>query len=240
MAFVMAPRHIRARPVGDIRLPINGTKYSIDLNLWTADQLVRAVLLLSFSEEDKDLFQQEIETLFQTAENREAEAIYKTIPLFPHPEIWKFRATEAIRSNVGLILDAMAFNNPYPSLHFDDNAWNQLVLKIIFSDKSIRRITGLADRRNEPLARAISDFAHERWAAGRTLPAEVWFLTELFPGERFWQDTETLLSSEDPANTHAGYLLWKAHKENAPTDFREKHLAALEKAAAADPDWENL
>src|SRR5690625_7070919 len=151
--------------------------------------------MLSIDESDQKQFHNTVETLFQTAENREAAAIYKTIPLFNHPEKWRYRATEAIRTNIGTIFDAMAFHNPFPAMHFDDIAWDQLVLKTIVGDKSIWNITGRKEHRNKELARALSDFAHERWSAHRTLPADVWYLVEPFPGEQMWKDTSDLLAS---------------------------------------------
>ena len=240
LGFVMTPRFIPNRPIEKTKLDVSGADYSIDLSEWTLDQLARSVLLLSMDEGNPEEFRNTIELLFQTAENREAAAIYKTIPLFNDPELWVHRATEAIRTNIGTIFDAMAFNNPFPALHFDDIAWNQLVLKTIFGDKSIWKIIGLKERRNSELARAISDFAHERWAARRTLPAEVWFLAEPYPTVQMWKDADTLLLSEDPSNRSAGFLLWKSNQDSAPDGFEAQHQKTLKKTAQKTSGWNNL
>jgi len=240
IAFVMTHRFVGQVPIGTHYIKPHDAPYEIDLSGWTRDQLVRTLFLLSLDEGNKDSFVEMIEELFQTADNREAQAIYAAIPFFNYAPVWTHRATEAIRSNVGLIFDAMAFNNPYPAMYFDDAAWNQLVLKTIFNDKSIWNILGIGDRRNEALAASISDFAHERWAAGRTLPPEVWFLTSPYPDERFWQDTYHLLSADREVDRKAGYLLWKNQFIHTPENFTESFRPLLEHLDSQSFDWENL
>lgn len=240
LGFVMAHRFISNEMMSAQTFEIKNSPYSIDLSLWTLDRLARVILLLSLDTGDKVEFAETIETLFKTADNRESEALYGSIPLLNYPDEWKSRATEAIRSNVGLIFDAMAFNNPYPAQYFEENAWNQLVLKTIFNHKSIWRITGLENRRNQELATAISDFAHERWAAYRTLPPEVWYLTEPFPGERYWNDVELLLASDRPVNHRVGYLLWKPYTSLAPAPINKKHEDIFSKLSKEKFDWKNI
>lgn len=240
LGFVMAHRQISNDQVSEGSLTIDDSAYTINLTRWSKDQLCRAFLLLALDTGNIEDFQRDIETIFKTADNRESQAIYASFSLFKSSEIWKQRATEAIRSNVGLIFDAMAFNNPYPAMHFNDTAWNQVVLKAIFSDKSIWGITGLADRRNERLALTLSDFAHERWAAGRTLPADVWFLVMPYPGERYWEDVDVLLSSDVPDNQEAGYLLWNEHRTSAPEHITDSHHEALQKMDQENIDWSGL
>lgn len=240
LGFVMAHRHVSSDLISSGELSVDDSPYKIDLTQWTKDQLCRMFLLLVLDQGNVEEFEHEIETLFKTADNRESQALYASIPLFSQPEIWIHRATEAIRSNVGLIFDAMAFNNPYPAMYFDNTAWNQLVLKAIFSDKSIWKITGLTDRRNEKLALTLSDFAHERWAAGRTLPADVWNLVAPYPGERYWQDVAVLLSSDSPDNRKAGYLLWKEQRKVAPEQVKKAHHDVFQKINQENVEWSDL
>lgn len=240
LGFVMTHRFVSGERISSGRLSVDDSPYSIDLTQWTKDQLCRTYLLLALHQGNDEDFHQQIETLFKTADNRESQALYASIPLFPQPDIWKQRATEAIRSNVGLIFDAMAFNNPYPAMYFDDIAWNQVVLKAIFSDKSIWRIVGIPDRRNEKLALTLSDFAHERWAAGRTLPADVWNLVAPYPGERYWEDVQILLSSESLENKKAGYLLWKEHRKVGPDHIKKTHHDDFQKLNHENVEWSDL
>ncbi|HLU94809.1 MAG TPA: EboA domain-containing protein [Membranihabitans sp.] len=240
LGFVMSHRHISHKPTKAGTIQPDNVDYPIDLNQWTRDQLARTVILLSLDNGNQTEFQETIELLFDTADNREAQAIYASIPFFNYAYSWKHRATEAIRSNVGLIFEAMAFNNSYPAMYFDDAAWNQLVLKTIFNNKSIWNILGLEQRRNQGLADTISDFAHERWAADRTLPSEVWFLVAPFPGEHFWQDTYHLLTSGVEANKEAGYLLWQTNASRTPENFTEAFRDLFESFSKKDLSWKSL
>ena len=181
-AFVAAPRYVARRP-----LPA--------LPLWTMDRLARVLLLISVANEPEPAAKQAIDTLFDTAELQELVALYTALPWLPAPEEWLFRATEAVRSNMGPVFEAIAFDNPYPAQYFAEPAWNQLVLKCIFTDKPIDRIVGLTDRANQTLANNLSDFAHERWAAGRTVPPEVWQLIPRFMTKTLLADVKKLLKS---------------------------------------------
>lgn len=155
---------------------------------WTLDRLVRVYALTQMSE-------MEMESLWDTAEINESVALYSSLMYLKSPEKWVYRGTEAVRSNIGDVFDAIAFENLYPSKHFSEAQWNQLVLKCIFNDKGIHRILGLNERKNMLLASSISDFAHERWAAGRQVPAQVWRLVDGFEYEGKMEDLRELKKS---------------------------------------------
>lgn len=155
---------------------------------WPLDRLVRAYALQKLSNE-------EINLLFDTSELNEAVALYSSLPFLANSQHWLFRATDAVRSNIGNVFDALAFQNPFPAKYFSELQWNQLVLKCIFNDKGIHQIWGVNERSNEALAKSISDFAHERWAAGRNVPAQVWRLVSGFVNEQILADLENLWSN---------------------------------------------
>ena len=127
--------------------------------------------------------------------------------MFSQPEKWLHRATDAVRSNIGDVFNSFAFGNPYAAKYFSDLAWNQLVLKCIFNDKPIHLIQGIDRRANQALADMLSDFAHERWAAGRTVPAQVWRLVVNYLNERILEDMTTLFLSNDIHNKLAATLV---------------------------------
>lgn len=183
-AFVAAPRFV-------VRRNVPGKPN------WTMDLLARLALLDSLPHEPEETYVQAITSLFDTAELHELAALYTALPLLAYPDRWLFRATEAVRSNMGPVFDAIAFGNTYPADYFSEAAWNQLVLKCIFNDKPISRIVGIRDRANQTLANDLSNFAHERWAAGRTVPAEVWQLIPPFMNETLLADVKKLLQSAD-------------------------------------------
>ena len=67
------------------------------------------------------------------------------------------------------VFEAVAHRNPYPARHFDESAWNHLVLKALFIGSTLAPIEELDARANPTLMRMLCDYAHERWAAGRTI-----------------------------------------------------------------------
>ena len=200
LAFVATPRFIGKRPIS-FELDNNQTKN------WTLDRLVRVYLLLKLENINPDGFEEQINTLFDTAEINESIALYSALPLFQNPEKWLLRATDAVRSNVGDIFDSIAFGNDYPVKYFSELAWNQLVLKCIFNEKPIHQIVGLHSRANQHLADTLSDFAHERWAAGRKIPAQVWRLVTHFLTDAIIKDLEVLFLSNDLQNQIAATLV---------------------------------
>ena len=86
------------------------------LENWTTVRLSRVWLLTRLDSSDLETYVRHIETLFDTAEMNELVALYSALPLLGYPEHWLFRATEAVRSNVGDVFDALVMHNPYPCL----------------------------------------------------------------------------------------------------------------------------
>jgi hypothetical protein len=97
-------------------------------------------------------------------------------------------------------------NNPYPSENLNDAAWNQLVLKAFFTDKAINDIIGLDERNNMQLAQTLSDYAHERWAAHRSVNPLLWRCIGPFINEDLLVDVRKLLSSSNQAEKKAAVL----------------------------------
>lgn len=86
-------------------------------------------MLLQLDATDKAKYFKTIENLFLAAEIQELVALYSSLPLLAWPELWKMRCAEGVRSNIGLVLEAIMYNNPYPFNYLDEKAWNQLILK---------------------------------------------------------------------------------------------------------------
>lgn len=82
-------------------------------------------------------------------------------------------AIEACRNNVLDVFCAMACENRYPALHFPEINFNQMVMKAMFNGVALSKIAGLSGRLNPEMARMASDYAAERRAAGRSIPADI-------------------------------------------------------------------
>jgi hypothetical protein len=208
-AFVAAPRFLAKKIIfldqeqGSV---LNAEIPGFSVNGWSLVRLARVWFLTQLDPSDKEEYVKNIETLFDTAEMNELVALYSALPLLSYPDQWLFRATDAVRSNMGFVFDAIALHNPYPEKHFSELAWNQLVLKTIFNDKPIHFIQGLDNRANEKLAMTLSDFAHERWAAGRSVPAQVWRLAGKFLNPTLLADMQHLFDSENEDDKKAAAL----------------------------------
>ena len=114
---------------------------------------------------------------FRTGDNAEREAVLHALPLLPKAERFVDLASEACRTHVQSVFEAIACENPYPARFFPELNFNQLVLKAFFTGVSARRIEGLHERRTAELIRMAHAYASERRAAGRPVPADLDFVT---------------------------------------------------------------
>jgi hypothetical protein len=135
--------------------------------------------------------------LCRTADVAELVALYRGLPLYPEPASLEPQVGEGLRSNMRSVFEAIAHRNPYPRAHFDDHRWNHMVLKALFIGAPLAPIQGLDERANPELARILCDFAHERWAAGRPVPAELWRCVGRFAEGGAIDDLSRALKSEN-------------------------------------------
>ncbi len=197
---------------------ISSIKPGFSVEGWTADKLCRVCLLMHIDPSDQDKYFKTVENLFLTGEMNELAALYSTLPLLAHPDIWKMRCAEGIRSNIGSVLESIMYHNPYPARHLDEKAWNQLVLKAFFTDKNVNQIYGLDERANAELALILSDYAHERWAAGRKINPLLWRVTANYIVERILNDLRKVFAEGDLAERQAAALtVYVSNSEVAKT-----------------------
>jgi hypothetical protein len=148
---------------------------------WSTDRICRVWLLMQVDPADQSVYLEKIDNLFSGASMNEEVALYSALPVLAHPGEWQKRCAVGIRSNIGPVLEAIMYDNPFPAEHLAEPAWNQMVLKAFFTDKDVRRIVGLDRRANPSLAGMLFDYARERKAAGRGVDPQLWRLTERFP-----------------------------------------------------------
>lgn len=240
-AFAAMPRHT-GKAVISLTEENNRVLLSIRKNFfvksWSADRMCRVWLLLLLDPADSEKYVRTIEQLFLTAEMNEQVALYSSLPLLAWPESWKKRCAEGIRSNIGIVLESIMYHNPYPSEYLDEPAWNQMVLKAIFTEKNLNNIIGLDERANQDLANTLSDYAHERWAAGRSVDPLLWRCTTKFLNERIFHDIQKIAVSENPLERKAAALVC------AGSDYRPgKELLAQQgdlSEMTASTTWQSL
>ena len=210
IGFVAMPRKTGKNPLilsPEEQTTLEDLRKDMTVTGWTTDRLCRVWLLLQLDPKEKEKYTQVIENLFLSAEMSELVALYSALPLLAYPDFWRKRCAEGIRSNIGQVLESVICNNPYPSEELDEAAWNQLVLKAIFTDKPMLEITGLRKRANPNLAIALTDYAHERWAAFRPVNPLLWICVGPFIHDGNFSDIRRIFSAEDQRDREAAALV---------------------------------
>jgi hypothetical protein len=180
-AFSAAPRYTGKQ---DLNLTSEELKAALDVHKgcfpsnWSIDQVGRTLLVLSLPSSDEQRYLEILEQLFNAADVGELIVLYQALALLPYPAQFKKRAAEGVRSNMTAVFNAVALNNPYPGEYFDDQAWNQMVLKALFVGSPLSHIYGLEKRANSQLGQMLTNYASERQAAKRTVAPELWQLLE--------------------------------------------------------------
>jgi hypothetical protein len=164
-AYAAAARKVATRSLGDAREPLVPGALA---------ELARAALLRSAlaalpEAEHAGL----VAELYRRGDNAERAAALRSLASLPGPERYLATAIEACRSHVQTVFEAIACENPYPARHFPAAAFQQLVLKALFTGVPLARIVDLAARCDAELARMAADYARERRAAGRDVSQDV-------------------------------------------------------------------
>lgn len=179
--------------------------------LWDRLQLARILMLVSLPAGDKSAFLQTLQMLFDTSDLGEQTAMYAAFPLLPWPFSLQLMAAEGIRTSMTDVFAAIALHNPYPFESLDENTWNQMVLKTLFMGLPLYKVVGIDARHSLELATMLSDYAHERWAAGRVVSPELWRIFGHYASQ-FETDIVQLASSTDPLERAAAALVAESGK----------------------------
>lgn len=171
-----------------------------------SQQLTRIYLVHAVLEKDPSFFEAKVAGIIQVADTGELETFLKFLVLLPNAGNFKHVAVDALRTNIATIFDAIALNNPYPGLFFESKEWNQLFLKAAFMERDLNTIWDIDQMANTELARIISDYAHERWAASREVAPHFWRPVTNFLDDILIQDMERLLKSDRKEDRSAGAL----------------------------------
>ena len=149
-----------------------------DPHAWRLDDAGRTLLLISLGER----VDEELGELYRHGDAAERRGLLRALPLLPVGDSAVPIVEDAIRTNdTGLIAAALG---PYAMEHLDDATLAQAVLKCVFVGIRISPLPGLGERTTPDMSRMLADYAHERVAAGRDVPAEVWPVIERYPPER--------------------------------------------------------
>jgi len=208
IALGMVPRKL-----GKAELALNATDLAAadkaipgwDPRGWSATDAARILLLSGLPSGGKP-FAERFRALCRTADVAELATLYRGLPLYPDPAALEEQVGEGLRSNMRGVFEAIAHRNPYPKAYFDQHRWNHMVLKALFIGSPLAPIQGLDERANPELARIMCDFAHERWAAGRPVPFEIWRCVGPFAEGGAIDDLARALSSAEAVERRAAAL----------------------------------
>ncbi len=207
---------------------------------WDEYRLARVSLLLTLAKEEEKIFADAFHSVLNTADLREQIALFSALPWLPHAEHLSEATVDGLRTNIVDIFDSIALDNSFPAEHFSDEAWNQMVLKAIFITRPLHRIVGIEDRKNLLLAEAISDLAHERWSAGRSITPEAWRSCEGFIDDRLAGDIAKMAESEDADDRAAAALVASKDATGKLEGLRESLSVELAQIDDGSLTWKSL
>lgn len=217
IAFGLIPRRLGKASMNLTAEKLDSARTAVDgwspLS-WTVADAARALLLSSLPGRNPD-FAPRFRALCATAEVSESISLYRGLPLYPEPESLESQVGEGLRSNMRDVFEAIAHHNPYPRQYFDTHRWNHMVLKALFVGSALAPIQGLDARANAELARIMLDFAHERRAAGRPIPHEIWRCVGPFAQGEALADLERVLTNGGPIERKAAALALAASPDPA-------------------------
>jgi len=206
---------------------------------WSLDQVARTRLLLAWPHADPTRYLSTLDRLFAAAGLQELVALYQALALLPHGPLLAKRAAEGVRSSMTVIFESVALDNPYPHGHLDEGAWNQLVLKCLFNGSDLSRVVGFDGRANPTLMRQLCGYAHERWAAHRSVDPLLWRGVGRFADAQALHDLQRVLGSGTPRERQAAALALRDCGSAAALAVLAAH--PLPGAAAPGPAaWEQL
>lgn len=218
---------------------------------WDEFRAARVLLLLVLAEQDEEIFRDSLVALLNSADLREQVAIYSAFSLFvsagdgdlltSEKAQWLAElARDGLRTNIVDVYDAIALDNPFPSQAFFDEAWNQMVLKALFISRPLFRIVGLDERANLTLAEALSNLAHERWAAGRWVSPELWRPCANFLTETIVEDLGRVASTDEPGQREAAALIVAADDTGRLDGLRDLVRTFLDDVESGLLTWQGL
>ena len=145
----------------------------------TLDDAVRGVLVAALLEalDDEEAALREDTALYRYGDGDEKRAVLRALDgLGPaaQPVV-----EDALRTNdIRLVAAAMG---PWAGRELDPATWRQGVLKCLFVGVPLAAVDRLAERTDDELGRMVAAYAHERLAAGRTVPDDARLVLDRVP-----------------------------------------------------------
>ena len=205
---------------------------------WNLVELLRvsSILELPFDED----YHQTLDQLLQFADFKERIAYYKGLIFYHDPLNHYKRAREGLRSNIQLVFEAIAIENTYPLNYFDDDAWNQMILKAFFMGVNVNAVKGLKERENLALKTMLIQYAQERVAASRRVDPRLWRCVGTFLEEKELHFLEAALCRDDENEQMGAILTLRVCELPEAKKLLIKYSHLDKKATKTSMTWESL
>ncbi len=227
-------------PLEHLHLEDKELEAYLELQGATLRQMARIFLLVDVLVADPTFFTPKVNNIIQVADTSELVTFLKYLMLLPEAGSFKVTAVDTLRTNISTVFDAITLNNPYPSLYFNDQQWNQMYLKAAFMQRDLSRIVDIDKRANADLARIISDYAHERWAASRDIDPYFWRPVTQFLEGQLLSDMDRLLQSDKETERMAGALCCYNSNNERANELLRKYPEELQQVENKKISWKNL
>jgi hypothetical protein len=145
----------------------------------TVDDLARVRLLVALAEVlEPALLATEVAQLYRYGDDAERRGVLRGLAALPD---------ETVPTGLELVKDALRANDirlvaaamgEFAARHLDDHSWRHGVLKCLFVGVPLAAVSDVDKRVDEELLRMVGDYAEERKAAGREVPADAVTLLE--------------------------------------------------------------
>lgn len=190
---------------------------------WSVDVAARvlALALVSRQTGSNQSFPERFKELHRTADLGELLALYHGLPVYEGAQGLVELAALGLRTNIRAEFEAIAHHNPFPAEQFEQNPWNNMVLKALFIGAMLEPIQGLDERANADLARILRDYAHERWAADRAVSPELWRCIGPFAEGEVLDDFQRVIDTGNKTERKAVAFALRM----APKSERQKEVA---------------
>jgi hypothetical protein len=164
------------------RATVEGPHGTFKVGHWRTDEAARALLLAAVAQGGASPFQ----TLFEIYDQGDTEtrvAALRAINLVDDSDVEKGLELvhDAGRTYLDVLLTAAWCDNPFSATHLTDHDYRKAVLKALFCEVSVDGFLRLEERADAELAQSLCEYADERLAAGRTVPAAVWVVSAMHP-----------------------------------------------------------
>ena len=190
---------------------------------WNIDEAARVILLQTCIDSSADNRYDIVWHAYRLGDENEKAAYIKGLSILdPSAELQDI-ALHTGRTNNVQLFSAIALHNTYPAVHYDDRAFEQLVLKALFLGLNIDHVESLSQRLHTELSNKCMDLVRERLAADREPPVSIWLAIDI---RQLDSESQALYLQflSDPAIEHRYYSLLSLKRlgilDNYPTQLK--------------------